>query len=881
MTSRLPKHIKQTIDTIANEFESSWDQNRIQQAGDFLDRVDHDYQDALLQELLHVDLELRKRNSLKVDSACYEHLGDLAQEIFGRFQQENNRVSDSTNEIDEHATRANVAIEQLPPSLQFAPPTTLGPYKLQRQIGEGGMGTVWMAKQERPVNRTVAIKLIRSGVNSKEVTSRFDAERQALAMMDHPNIATVLDAGSAENGRPYFVMELISGMPLNEYCDQNRLSIRERLELFIPVCDAVQHAHQKGIVHRDLKPSNVLVATVDSRPVPKVIDFGLAKALEHTTRLSDETLFTEFGQVVGTLKYMSPEQAESGGLDVDTRTDIYSLGVMLYELLAGSTPLDNETVGTKALLKILEFIRENDPPRPSKRLSSIEHDSVSTISSNRQIAPTRLQSILQGELDWVVMKALEKDRDRRYESAAGFAEEIKRFLNNEPVLARPQSTGYRLKKFVTKNKGVVAAVSLITLLSILSTLAFYRAETLRRSEANQRKIAEDSLARSDNVIDVVVQSFNSLNPEAGGNGNLSAADVLLASSRIVDESNLDAQTRAKLYSSLAPSFMGLGQFDQAAASALEQIRNYSDSIGPESLQTLTSRNDHCEALLRLGQFDEAIEESELIFSLAQKRFGANHEQSLRAKSHIAVANLGLGKLNDAKLLAKEVLELRMQHLGEQHLDTLYSKINLAAIHKRQKEFKTALKLEVEAATVFADEFGELHPDTLIAQNNIGATYIAMKQFSKAKSYFEEVLDKRLSKLGPNHPYIIKSQSNLAACLSKLGNHKASIDKYRETLGIVINNYGTQSTQFRNMSRNLSIALRNAGYSRWDLKLSEILVHELVKRYGATGKETVEELKKMRQKFLKTNRAKHARNIQEILDQIEDLKTEINELNLQL
>ena len=310
----------------------------------------------------------------------------------------------------------------------------IGPYKLLQQIGEGGMGTVWMAEQREPVRRRVALKLVRSDLASKEIIARFEAERQALAMMDHPNIAKVLDAGTTETGSPYFVMELIKGTPLNEYCDKHELGIRDRLQIMVDICDAIHHAHQKGILHRDLKPSNVLVTELNEKPVSKVIDFGLAKALEHTTHLTDKTMFTEFGQVVGTLQYMSPEQAEMDSLDIDTRTDIYSLGVMLYEMLAGSTPLDKETLERNALLQVLELIREKEPPRPSNRLSSSKNSSEE-ISRRRKIAPSKLQQILKGELDWIVMKAIEKDRKRRYQSAAGFAEDIERFLNHEAVEA--------------------------------------------------------------------------------------------------------------------------------------------------------------------------------------------------------------------------------------------------------------------------------------------------------------------------------------------------------------------------------------------------------------------------------------------------------------
>ena len=331
----------------------------------------------------------------------------------------------------------------------------IGPYKILQKIAEGGMGAVYMAEQTSPIKRRVALKVIKAGRDTEQIIARFEAERQALAMMDHANISRIFDAGTTDEGSPFFVMELVNGIPLTEYCDRNKLSIRERLELFVPVCNAVQHAHTKGIIHRDLKPSNVLVALYDGVPVPKVIDFGLAKATEHQLALTDKTMFTEFGQIVGTIQYMSPEQAEMNQLDVDTRTDVYSLGVMLYELLTGSTPLDNQTMKEQALLKVLELIRESEPPRPSTRLSQ-SRDAITGVSDQRKILPAKLKQILRGELDWIVMKSLEKDRRRRYETAIAFANDVSRFLEDEPVLARPQSTGYRVHKFIRKHKALVA-----------------------------------------------------------------------------------------------------------------------------------------------------------------------------------------------------------------------------------------------------------------------------------------------------------------------------------------------------------------------------------------------------------------------------------------
>jgi WD40 repeat protein/serine/threonine protein kinase/Flp pilus assembly protein TadD len=335
-----------------------------------------------------------------------------------------------------------------------------------QQIGEGGMGTVWMAQQTEPVKRLVALKVIKPGMDSRQVLARFEAERQALALMDHPNIARVLDAGSTATGRPYFVMELVKGVPLTKYCDEHRLTPRERLELFVPVCQAIQHAHQKGIIHRDIKPSNVLVALYDGRPVPKVIDFGVAKATGQ--QLTEHTLVTGFGAVVGTLEYMSPEQAEINQLDIDTLSDIYSLGVLLYELLTGTTPLEKKRLKQAAMLEVLRLIREQEPPKPSTRLSSTEE--LPSVAANRGLEPKKLSRLVRGELDWIVMKALEKDRSRRYETANGLAMDVQRYLADEPVLAGPPSTTYRLRKFTRRNRGVLTAATLVSAALVLAVV---------------------------------------------------------------------------------------------------------------------------------------------------------------------------------------------------------------------------------------------------------------------------------------------------------------------------------------------------------------------------------------------------------------------------
>ena len=373
----------------------------------------------------------------------------------------------------------------------------IGPYKILQPIAEGGMGLVYMAEQQKPVKRRVALKVIKAEVPSKNVLARFEAERQALAMMDHQNIAKVLDAGVTADGMPYFAMEFVKGIPITKYCDQNKLTPNERLELFVQVCRAIQHAHQKGIIHRDIKPSNVLVTLYDGKPVAKVIDFGLAKALQPQLRLTERTMFTQFGQVVGTLEYMSPEQAEMNTLDVDTRTDVYSLGVMLYELLTGDTPIGAQRLKSQAFDRILRLIREEEAPRPSARLSE-SGDAIAGISQQRKTDPKKLSLILKGDLDWIAVKALEKDRSRRYDGASALADDVERFLRDEPIVARPPALGYRIRKSVRKHKAAFTTAAVVfglLVAGIVGTGGMW----WRASKAEQMAINEAENARRSQV----------------------------------------------------------------------------------------------------------------------------------------------------------------------------------------------------------------------------------------------------------------------------------------------------------------------------------------------------------------------------------------------
>jgi serine/threonine protein kinase/tetratricopeptide (TPR) repeat protein len=414
-----------------------------------------------------------------LDSAC---AGNAS--LRGRVEKLLLAHENAANFMERPAAAQGTTIDE---AISERPGTVIGPYRLMEQIGEGGFGVVFMAEQQEPIRRKVALKVLKPGMETKQVIARFEAERQALALMDHPNIAKVLDAGQTSSGRPYFVMDLVKGIPITEYCDQKQLSLRERLELFVHICQAVQHAHQKGIIHRDLKPTNVLVTLQDGSPLVKVIDFGIAKALGQ--QLTDKTLFTGFAQLIGTPLYMSPEQAALSNVDVDTRSDIYSLGVLLYELLIGTTPFDKERLRTVGYDEMRRIIREEEPPTPSTRISTLG-EVATVISTQRKSDPKRLRQLLRGELDWIVMKALEKDRDRRYETVSALAADVQRYLHDEPVQACPPSAWYRYRKFARRNKGPMLAASLI-LLALISGVV---STSLGLREARRQRDAADANA---------------------------------------------------------------------------------------------------------------------------------------------------------------------------------------------------------------------------------------------------------------------------------------------------------------------------------------------------------------------------------------------------
>ena len=679
-----------------------------------------------------------------------------------------------------------------------------GRYKLLQQIGEGGMGTVWMADQTEPVKRRVAVKLIRAERGtSATILARFEAERQAIALMDHPHIARLLDAGTTDDGAPYFIMELVKGVPLNEYCDTHKLSIPDRLQLFQLICGAIQHAHQKGIIHRDIKPSNILVESHDGKPVPKVIDFGLAKAT-NGMQLTENTLFTGFGTVMGTPLYMAPEQATFNAVDVDTRADIYALGVILYELLTGTTPLTRDTIKKAALDEMLKLIREQEAPTPSSRLSS--SDAKPTVAANRQTEPQKLGRFVKGELDWIVLKALSKDRDRRYETANGFAADVGRFLNHEAVLAGPVSTSYRVKKFVRRNRGQVLAASLV-LFALLAGIAgttwqAYRAERALVAEAKQRETAEENERKADAAkvaaqvkeaeASAVVkffeeQVFAAARPK-GQDGGLGSG-VTLRSAIVASLSALEKGfaeqplVEGRLRLVLGITFHHLAEPDKARDQFERARLLFSRHRSPDDPNTLASMNGLTVSYQNLNRHTEALELAVETLALHKRVFPKDHPNTLTCMSTLANSYVDLNRHADALRLHEETLSIQKRVLPEDDPQTLTSMHNLANCYDNLNRPAEALKLREDTLAIRKRVLPKDHPWTLTSMMSLFNSYMTLNRPADALKLGEETLSIQKRVLPPDHTNIQATLHNLSIIYDALDRPADALKLREEVLAI--------------------------------------------------------------------------------------------------
>ncbi len=681
-----------------------------------------------------------------------------------------------------------------------APSRRIGPYRLLHPLGEGGMGEVWLAEQTAPVRRQVAVKLIKIGMDTVQVVTRFEAERQALALMDHPAIATVFDGGSTPEGRPYFVMEYVKGEPITTYCDRHKLAMRQRLELFAQVCDGVQHAHQKGVVHRDLKPSNVLVAVQGDRPVPKIIDFGVAKATAQ--QLTDRTLRTEFGAIIGTLEYMSPEQAEMGGLDIDTRTDVYALGVILYELLTGALPFESKELRQAGILEVQRTIREKEPPRPSTRITRLGGAST-TAAANRHTEPRRLASLLRGDLDWVTMRALEKDRTRRYQTVNALAAEVRRYLNHEPVVAGPPSALYRARKFARRHRfGVAAAATLVFLLAAFAVTMGLQARriALERDRANR----EAETARQ--VSSFLVGLFEVAKPSEAAANSVTAREILdKGAARIRTDLAEQPAVQATLMSTMGSAYHSLGSYKNARTLKDQALALQRQVYGPGSLETAGGLVSLAETLSRQAEHKEAEQRAREAVALLRGVAGADAARA-RALRELAWALYLQGNTADAESAAREAYGLftRLPSPPEKDLADCLS--TLGGILFDKADLTGAAKAYEDTLAYRRRAYGPSHPRTVSASANLAAVWIAQGELAKAEAAYREIVALDRQQLGPEHPSLGNSLSNLGAVLYLQKKYYEAENYYRQALAIDERAFGKRHPQVATNLTNLGQAL---------------------------------------------------------------------------
>jgi len=661
----------------------------------------------------------------------------------------------------------------------------IGRYKLLQQIGAGGCGVVYMAEQEEPVRRLVALKVIKLGMDTKSVIARFEAERQALAMMDHPNIAKVLDGGATEAGRPYFVMELVRGMKLTDYCDQARLSTCARLELFIQVCQAIQHAHQKGIIHRDIKPSNILVTLNDGVAVPKVIDFGIAKATSGQ-RLTDKPLFTAFEQFIGTPAYMSPEQALLTSVDVDTRSDIYGLGVLLYELLTGQTPFDAKELLQAGLEEMRRTIREKEPERPSARLSTMAERELTLTANHRQIEGPKLVSSIRGDLDWIVLKCLEKDRARRYETANELASDLQRHLNEEPVLARPPGNFYRIQKLVRRNKLAFAAATAIAASLLIglgvSTWMFLQELQAKRDQVRLRqqaqaneikaqaneKMAQTEAAKSQQVAQFLKEMLEGVGPSVAlGRDTTMLRDILDRTAKRVKELRNQPEVEFELSAALGQVYCDLGEYQKAEEMQVQALAIARKIWGEQSLQAAAILQEFAHTTQFLGRQAEAEKMVREALAIRRTLCGNKNAEVAGLIHDLAYTMYWQSKPSgEIESLYREALAMKQDLLGHDSLGVGETLNNLAIVLKDQGKLSEAEGMYLESLRITRKLRPEQTPDEAMTLFNIGDLFSRQEKLAEAESAHRESLAIRRKVLGEKHPDIFWSFQRLASLLKK-------------------------------------------------------------------------------------------------------------------
>ncbi len=645
----------------------------------------------------------------------------------------------------------------------LAPPERIGPFQILHVIGEGGFAMVYLAQQEEPLRRQVALKVLKPGLDTRATLARFETERQALAVMNHVGIARIYDAGATEQGRPYFVLEFVDGEPITEYCDRRELDNRARLELFATVCDAVHHAHQKGVIHRDLKPSNILVTKEDGRPQPKVIDFGIAKAT--TPEIADRTLVTQDGQIIGTPEYMSPEQAGFGPGDVDTRTDIYSLGVVLYELLTGVPPFSRETLRQAGFAEIQRIIREVDPPRPSTRLGTLGDDSIQ-VARRRRAEPRTLVRQLRGDLDWVVLKAMEKDRERRYGSPAELARDIQGHLRDEPLLARPPSAVYRLRKFSRRNKvalGMTAAL-VLGLVGLSTGVTIALVEANRQQERLTAALTDTQQARdeADAVTDFLTDMLGAAQPYAGGR-DVTVRAVLDSTAAGLDAALGDRPLVAtRVRRTIGVTYTELGLF-AAAESLLKRARvDHEHLLGPDHPQSLRSAAELGDLYLKQDRHQDAAEIYRDLVERHRRVHGPAHALTLAAMNQLGITLEDLNRYADAETLLVRCWEFAQESLDPDSPTYLTYASNLANLYGETGRPAAAEPLLREVLASRIRMRGEDHPEVQEAWNNLAMVYADNGRYQECIPFLARAHELQDRALGPGHPEALLARNNLAA-----------------------------------------------------------------------------------------------------------------------
>jgi non-specific serine/threonine protein kinase/serine/threonine-protein kinase len=699
-------------------------------------------------------------------------------------------------------------------------PERIGPFRILQVLGEGGMGIVYEAEQTQPVRRRVALKVMKLGMDTKEVVARFEAERQALAVMEHASIAKVFEAGVTDRGRPYFVMEAVRGVPINEYCDNRKLSTRERLELFMSACQAVQHAHQKGVIHRDLKPSNVLVTEQEGTPVPKIIDFGIAKATGQ--RLTDKTVVTAYGQAMGTPAYMSPEQAEMSGLDVDTRTDIYSLGVMLYELLVGHLPLDPREIGMQAFIARL-VMRETNPPTPSARLSGLGHTAGDVAASRHTDAGT-LRRELRGDLDWIVMKAMEQDRARRYETANALALELARYMHDEPVLARPPSATYRMGKFVRRHRaGVIAAAAAAVALvlgTVLATAGMVRATRAERMTAEEAEAARQ-------VSEFLVGLFEVSDPSQARGNTITAREILdQGAERITTELTDQPRVQGRLMATIGEVYRALGLYDDAGELIERSLVIREEALSPDHEDVAASLDLLGSVYRYQGQYEEAEDARQRLMlrvvAIREEVMGPDDPVLARTLSNTGAMYWRRGSVEQAEPYLRRSLEIREAVLGADDPDLADGFNNLGVLYWTLGRYDDAETFYGRARDIYERTLPPDHPYMAAIQNNLAETHWAQREYVQAESLFVRALAIKEATLRPDHPSTAVTLNGLANVYRDQGMVDAAETLYRRALRIRERALQANDPRIAETLRDYAAALRRAGRNAEAARLEERL-----------------------------------------------------------